>query len=158
MFFTMSFLINLTISSIITLLLILNMSNQYVSTKIKVLTFYLWITAFLPLYILPFDITNINYGCQYSTSLDTIWLFTYILNLINGQIIIPFCLFYVESGYIEHVKKLKNSIVSYTVYISAKIVLLILFVALVYLFIALVNYDLDLDRLYLQLFKALNTL
>ena len=77
-----------------------DISNKHVGFGIKSMILYFWISSFLPFLLVPLDFSFFRSPPESKLALDVLWKVYYFLNLINGQILLPFLIAYVGSGYV----------------------------------------------------------
>lgn len=90
--------------------------NRQVTMQQRAVIFYIWLVSFLPFAFIPIEIDTLMFARQEDeaaaarASLVWFWKVYYWANLVNGWVVLPLWLGYLQSGYFTTVDRLKDSL------------------------------------------------
>lgn len=137
-----------------------NVCNKHITFQQKVGIFYIWLVSFLPFAFIPVEIEELLFESTESSKispnkhlLELTWKIYYWSNFINGWIIIPLWLGYLQSGFFRNVDRFKDSVT-----FNLKYYLILLFLLMSASVIIIFSYAKNASQLFVESHLLLNSL
>lgn len=107
---------NLLLLALVVAWTVRTVCNRQVTLQQQTVIFYIWLVSFLPFAFIPIEIDTLMFvgpaseAASAKGSLVWFWKVYYWLNLLNGWVVLPLWLGYLQSGYFSAVDRLKDSL------------------------------------------------